>query len=428
MGRENGLGYKICFENIDLALEDNISRDRKNIVIFMCVNDINQTTLGEKLGFNRSTVSKNLNTNINTSSSFKERFCEVFGFNNAELNYDPIVFYYICCERKREELIKKGLSCGPLYNVEHLEKYKFTKKASEEMIRSMMDDLHKFRKVKEDIKSLETIPSNNEVQPEEFKPTNIINVVDNHEVEITKRELSDFELSQVSSKYIKKIAKKESFIYFPMVLSIYILIIAAIFIVLGFNDANPEYALYLLISLPVCFVSVKLFANSKLKRYASEFSIFKYEREDNYNSKFLAILSLTSYGIGLIFVIFSIISAIYSKLEPEKEWVMLLYFTLLTPSLLATIISCEGCKTFKKELTFKIRFYDLLRSIGFYLNLVVTILFAICVIIELNGLIVLIFQVPLLILSLLIYIIGKINLSKYKLYEYIFDKKIPINQ
>ena len=107
---------------------------------------------------------------------------------------------------------------------------------------------------------------------------------------------------------------------------------------------------------------------------------------------------------------------------------MLLYFTLLTPSLLATIISCEGCKTFKKELTFKMRFYDLLRSIGFYLNLVVTILFAICVIIELNGLIVLIFQVPLLILSLLIYIIGKINLSKYKLYEYIFDKKIPINQ
>ena len=74
-------------ENIYLALVDNISRDRKNIVIFMCVNDINQTTLGEKLGFNRSTVSKNLNTNINTSSSFKERFCEVFGFNNAELNY-----------------------------------------------------------------------------------------------------------------------------------------------------------------------------------------------------------------------------------------------------------------------------------------------------------------------------------------------------
>ena len=130
----------------------------------------------------------------------------------------------------------------------------------------------------------------------------------------------------------------------------------------------------------------------------------------------------------MIFVIFSIISAIFSKLEPENEWVMLLYFTLLTPSLLATIISCEGCKTFKKELTFKMRFYDLLRSIGFYLNLVVTILFAICVIIELNGLIVLIFQVPLLILSLLIYIIGKINLSKYKLYEYIFDKKIPINQ
>ena len=423
MGRENGLGYKICFENIDLALDDNISRDRKNIVIFMCVNDINQTILGEKLGFNRSTVSKNLNTNINTSSSFKERFCEVFGFNNVELNYDPIVFYYICCERKRNELIKKGLSCGPLYNVEHLEEYKFTKKASEEMIRSMMDDLHKFRKVKEDIKSLETIPSNNEVQPEEVKPTNIINVVDNHEVEITKRELSDFELSQVSAKYIKKIAKKESFIYFPMVLSIYILIIASIFIVLGFNDANPEYALYLLISLPVCFVSVKLFANSKLKRYASEFSIFKYEREDNYNSKTLSILSLISYGIGLIFVIFSIISAIFSKLEPENEWVMLLYFTLLTPSLLATIISCEGCKTFKKELTFKMRFYDLLRSIGFYLNLVV-----ICVIIELNGLIVLIFQVPLLILSLLIYIIGKINLSKYKLYEYIFDKKILINQ
>lgn len=54
--------------------------------------------------------------------------------------------------------------------MEHLEEYKFTKKASEEMIRSMMDDLHKFRKVKEDIKSLERIPSNNEVQSEEFKP------------------------------------------------------------------------------------------------------------------------------------------------------------------------------------------------------------------------------------------------------------------
>lgn len=213
-----------------------------------------------------------------------------------------------------------------------------------------------------------------------------------------------------------------------MILSIYILIIAAIFIVLGFNDTKPEYALYLLISLPVCFVSVKLFANSKLKRYASEFSVFKYEREENYNSKILSILSLVSYIVGLLFIIFSILSAIFSKLEPENEWVMLLYFTLLTPSLLGTIISCEGCKTFKKELTFKMRFYDLLRSIGFYLNLVVTILFAVCVIIELNGLIVLFFQVPLLILSLLIYIIGKINLSKYKLYEYIFDKKIPINQ
>ncbi len=423
MGRENGLGYKICFENIDLALEDNISRDRKNILIFMCVNDINQTTLGEKLGFNRSTVSKNLNTNINTSSSFKERFCEVFGFNNAELNYDPIVFYYICCERKREGLIKTGTSCGPLYNIEYLEEYKFTKKASEEMIRSMMDDLHKLKKVKEDIRNLETVPNNNEVQP-----INIINVVDNHEVEITKRELSDFEIAQVSSRYKRKIAKKDSFIYFPMVLSVYILIIASIFIALGFNEANPEYALYLLVSLPVSFVFVKLFANSKLKRYASEFSVFKYEREENYNSKFLTVLSLISYGIGLLFVIFSIISAIFRKLEPENEWVMLLYFTLLTPSLLATIISCEGCNTFKKELTFKMRFYDLLRSIGFYLNLVVTILFAICVIIELNGLIVLIFQVPLLILSLLIYIIGKINLSKYKLYEYIFDKKIPINQ
>lgn len=428
MGRENGLGYKICFENIDLALDDNISRDRKNIVIFMCVNDINQTMLGEKLGFNRSTISKNLNTNINTSISFKERFCEVFGFNIAELNYDPIVFYYICCERKRNELIKTGLSCGPLYNVEYLEEYKFTKKASEEMIRSMMDDLHKFRKVKEDIKSLETTPNNVVPQPETVEPNNVINVVDNHEVEITKRELSDFDIAQASSKYIKKIAKKESFIYFPTVLSIYILIIAVVFVILGFNEASPEYSLYLLISLPVCFIVVKLFANSKLKRYASEFSVFKYEREDNYNSKVLAILSLLSYGIGLIFVIFSIIAAIFSKLEPENEWVMLLYFTLLTPSLLATIISCEGCKTFKKELTFKMRFYDLLRSIGFYLNLVVTILFAVCVIIELNGLIVLFFQVPLLILSLLIYIIGKINLSKYKLYEYIFDKKIPISQ
>lgn len=428
MGRENGLGYKICFENIDLALEYNISRDRKNIVIFMCVNDINQTTLGEKLGFNRSTVSKNINTNINTSSSFKERFCEVFGFNNAELNYDPIVFYYICCERKREELIKKGLSCGPLYNVEYLEEYKFTKKASEEMIRSMMDDLRKLKKVKEDIKNLDITPDNSEVQPEAVAHNNVINAVDNHEVAIIKRKLNDFEVAQVSSRYKRKIAKKDSFIYFPLALSVYILIIATIFIILGFNDANPEYALYLLMFLPICFISVKLFGNSKLKRYASEFSVFKYEREDNFNSKVLSILSLISYGIGLIFVIFSIIASIFSKLEPENEWVMLLYFTLLTPSLLATIISCEGCKTFKKELTFKMRFYDLLRSIGFYLNLVVTILFAICVIIELNGLIVLFFQVPLLILSLLIYIIGKINLSKYKLYEYIFDKKIPIKQ
>jgi len=69
-------------------------------------------------------------------------------------------------------------------DVTDLTEDKFTKKASEEMIRSMMDDLNKFRKVKKDVKNLETIPSNNEVQSEEFKPTNIINVVDNHEVEI----------------------------------------------------------------------------------------------------------------------------------------------------------------------------------------------------------------------------------------------------
>ena len=142
----------------------------------------------------------------------------------------------------------------------------------------------------------------------------------------------------------------------------------------------------------------------------------------------MTVLSVVAEIIGFVFVIVSIIYTLTIGITSDDEWVMLLYFTLLTPSFLATLISSEGCKTFKKELTFKMRFYDLLRSIGFYLNLVVTILFAICVIIELNGIIVLLFQVPLLILSLLIYIIGKINLSKYKLYEYIFDKKIPINQ
>ena len=137
MGRENTLGFKICFENIDLALAENIARDRKNIIIFMCVNDISQTMLGEKLGYNRSTVSKNLNTNINTASSFKERFCEVFGFNNVELNYDPVVFYYLCCER-RNELIQSGVQCAPLYNADYLMQYKFTKKASKEMADKML--------------------------------------------------------------------------------------------------------------------------------------------------------------------------------------------------------------------------------------------------------------------------------------------------
>ena len=428
MGRENTLCFKICFENIDLALAENIARDRKNIIIFMCVNDISQTILGEKLGYNRSTVSKNLNTNINTASSFKERFCNVFGFNNVELNYDPVVFYYLCCERRRNELIQSGIQCAPLYNADYLMQYKFTKKASKEMVDRMLADYNNRETSTTPIKKSVDVVNVTETQSENFETSEASSVVDNHELEITKRELTDFEVAQISSRFKRKIAKKESFIYFPIVLSVYLLIIASIFVVLGFNNAAPEYALYFLLTLPVCFVSVKLFANSKIKRYATEFSVFKYEREDNYHSKILTVLSVVAEIIGFVFVIVSIIYTLTIGITPDDEWVMLLYFTLLTPSFLATLISSEGCKTFKKELTFKMRFYDLLRSIGFYLNLVVTILFAICVIIELNGIIVLFFQVPLLIVSLLIYIIGKINLSKYKLYEYIFDKKIPINQ
>jgi hypothetical protein len=428
MGRENTLGFKICFENIDLALAENIARDRKNIIIFMCVNDISQTALGEKLGCNRSTVSKNLNTNINTSSSFKERFCKVFGFNNVELNYDPIVFYYICCERRRNELIQSGLHCAPLYNADYLMQYKFTKKASKEMADKMLADYNNRENSTTLIKKSVNVLNVAETQSENFETVEVSNVVDNHELEIIKRELTDFEVAQISSRYKRKIAKKESFIYFPIALSVYLLIIASIFIVLGFNNTSPEYALYFLLTLPICFVSVKLFANSKIKRYASEFSVFKYEREENYNSKILSILSVVAEVIGFIFAMASIIYTLTKGVSPDDEWIMLLYFTLLTPSLLATIISSEGCKIFKKELTFKMRFYDLLRSIGFYLHLVVTILFSVCVIIQLNGIIVLFFQIPLLILSLLIYIIGKINLSKYKLYEYILDTKIPINQ
>ena len=62
----------------------------------MCINDMSQTLLSEKLGYNRSTISRNLNTNLNTGNTFKKRFCEVFGFDKAELNYNPIIFYYIC--------------------------------------------------------------------------------------------------------------------------------------------------------------------------------------------------------------------------------------------------------------------------------------------------------------------------------------------
>ena len=242
MGRENTLGFKICFENVDLALAENIARDRKNIIIFMCVNDISQTILGEKLGYNRSTVSKNLNTNINTASSFKERFCEVFGFNNVELNYDPIVFYYICCERRRNELIHSGLQCAPLYNADYLMQYKFTKKASKEMVDRMLADYNNRETSTTPIKKSVDVVNVTETQSENFETSEASSVVDNHELEITKRELTDFEVAQISSRFKRKIAKKESFIYFPIVLSVYLLIIASIFVVLGVNNAAPEYS------------------------------------------------------------------------------------------------------------------------------------------------------------------------------------------
>lgn len=72
MDYENRLDFRICFENVDQALEVALATNRKNVIIFMCINNISRSHLADALGYQRPAISKNLISNPNS-----ERKCNI---------------------------------------------------------------------------------------------------------------------------------------------------------------------------------------------------------------------------------------------------------------------------------------------------------------------------------------------------------------
>ena len=422
MDYENRLDFRICFENVDQALEVALATNRKNVIIFMCINNVSRSQLAEALGYQRPSISKNLISNPNMSPEFIDKFCDTFNFSKEDLKLNPIIFYYKCCELKRQQIINDtGKDEGVLYSYDYLNRYGFMKYASKEMIREVKNEIHKG---KEETVAVNEPATNSTAENNE--PVVEIPVINDED--ITEDTLSDYEIARVCSTSKVNFKKKDSFVFVPIFLSVYIVIYSSIFIILGLNKANPDYAYLSLLAFPVVFIMLFLLTRKKLVRNASPYSTFAYERENDYISKPLGYAMITEFVLFTIFFIYSIIALIIVKLEPDEEWMKLLYICILAPSMIAFFLSTSGNMLYKKQLTLRLKLIDKLRGIGFYIQLIVSMLLAICVISNINGLIILLIQLPTMISSLVVYIIHKINLSKYELVEYIFQKKIVHKQ
>lgn len=121
MDYENRLDFRICFENVDQALEVALATNRKNVIIFMCINNISHSQLADALGYQRPSISKNLISNPNMAPKFINKFCDTFNFSKEDLKLNPVIFYYKCCELKRQQIINDtGKDEGVLYSYDYL--------------------------------------------------------------------------------------------------------------------------------------------------------------------------------------------------------------------------------------------------------------------------------------------------------------------
>ncbi len=124
MDYENRLDFRICFENVDQALEVALATNRKNVIIFMCINNVSRSQLAEALGYQCPSISKNLISNPNMSPEFIDKFCNTFNFSKEDLKLNLIIFYYKCCELKRQQIINDtGKDEGVLYSYDYLNRY-----------------------------------------------------------------------------------------------------------------------------------------------------------------------------------------------------------------------------------------------------------------------------------------------------------------
>lgn len=201
----------------------------------------------------------------------------------------------------------------------------------------------------------------------------------------------------------------------------------AFYFILSHNNSDPLIALYSLCLIPVITILTFIIRRDKLKKSVSQFSSFQYEIDENHISKPMAIVGIVQFILMLFFIVVSIIINTCYKIN--DDFIIVLYILIMIPSVLGTIFSISGSLTiFKRVLSFRVKFDDLTRAWGFYLNFAALVLIA-----SLNFgfgrmIMFLIFQIIFILLSLANYIIGKIIMSKYKLYEYVFDKKIIVEQ
>ena len=205
-------------------------------------------------------------------------------------------------------------------------------------------------------------------------------------------------------------------------------VMVIIYIILSLVEANYLYALCSLVVIPLVVVALRISKKRKITVYSSAANDFVYEIDNDFIARPHIISGIVEFGLFIIFLIISILEMVFVKIDSDNVWMKDLFGIQLGFIALATVMSCNFNYKYPKKLTNKVLLDDKICAIGFYLHLTSLIIFIVLMIEGIYGGIVVFFDIPLVISSLVVYIMSKFYLSKYKLYEYIFDKKTPFEQ
>ena len=385
----------MAYHFVDEIFEKNMMDIRTNINIFMFINKISQTDIIKAMGYTKGTVSKAVSGDNPVSDEFVSKFCDLYCIPANIIEMKPIYFYSHICKEKRKQIIEEtGNDPGELRDIELLKRYRYNPKIVQ--------------------KEAPELPKN------EVKEDFAINEV--------KQEVINKDKLYLAAKYKRKILRKESFTETPLMLLGSVLVVVIIYFILSFLSAEYIFALTTLSVLPIVAIALMISRKKKITVYVSAANDFSYEIDENVKAKPLKIAGIVEVSIFIVYFIIGILELIFVKMDSDNIWMKELYGIQLAIISIATLLSCSFNYYYPKKLTNKVLFYDRICAIGFYMQLASLSIFVVLMVLGIYGGIVLFLDIPLVISSLVVYIMSKFYLSKYRLYEYVLDEKIPFEE